>query len=138
MSITLWIRDHGSPTDAKQELIVFCMSSYQVIYLHHHGIMSSIFFPQSFRLLCPAGNASLLKRHRNPHFSTTGVGSSLLVSGSREPSASKTSIKKGFSSTGVGRCTLARRLLLVKDGQQDFFMSVGKWEMANGQWHIGQ
>jgi len=96
--------------------------------------------PAFQKQLCPAASwdASLLKRHGNPHFSVTGSGSSLLVSGSREPDGSKTSTKTGFSSTGVGRCCLARGLPLLKDGQQDFFMSFGKWEMANGQWHIGQ
>ena len=94
-----------------------------------------------FLLPSPAASwdASLSKRQGNPHFSVTGSGSSLLVSGSRDPDASKTSTKTGFSSTGVGRsCITSQVTLLLKDGQQDFFMSVGKWEMANGQWHIGQ
>ena len=99
--------------------------------------MSNIFF----HLPCPAAiwDASLLKRHGNPHFSVTESGSSLLDPGSREPDGAKTSTKTSFSSTGVGRSCLASQVtLLLKDGQQDFFMSVGKWEMANGQWHIGQ
>ena len=127
---------NGSPTDAKQELIVLWMSSYQDLYIYHHGIMSSIFF----HLPCPVSSwdASLSKRHGKPHFSPTGSGSSLKASGPRNPDASKTSTKTSFSLTGVGRCFLAGGLLLVKDRMQDFFMSVGSWEMANGRWHIGQ
>jgi len=84
-------------------------------------------------------DASLLERHGNPHFSSTGSGSSLLASGSRVLDASKTSTKMSFSSTGVGSSCLASQVtLLVKDGQQDFFMSDGSWEMANGRWHIDQ
>jgi hypothetical protein len=68
-----------------------------------------------------------------------GSGSFMLVSGSREPDDSKTSINTSFFSTGVGRSCLASQVtLLLKDGQQDFFMSVGSWEMANGRWHIDQ
>ena len=91
--------------------------------------------------LSPAGTSVyiLLERHGKPHLSPTGSGSSPLVSGPREPVASKTSTNIGFSSTGVGRSCLASQVtLLVKDGQQDFFMSVGSWEMANGRWHIDQ
>ena len=86
----------------------------------------------------PSCDASLLKRHGNPHFSVTGSGSSLLVSGSGDLDASKKSIRKGFFSTGVGRCSLDAGLVLLKDRMQDFFMGVGSWEMANGRWHIGQ
>ena len=99
--------------------------------------MSNTFFTCCAQQQPP--DASLLERHENPYFSPTGSGSSLLVSGPRESDASKTSTKTGFSSTGVGRsCITSQVTLLVKDGQQDFFMSVGSWEMANGRWHIDQ
>jgi len=57
--------------------------------------MSSIFFPQSFRLLCPAasGMPSLQKGTETLIFFTTGVGRWLLVSWARDLDASKTSIK---------------------------------------------
>tara|TARA_R100001510_G_scaffold44461_1_gene41006 strand:+ start:799 stop:969 length:171 start_codon:yes stop_codon:yes gene_type:complete len=32
----------------------------------------------------------------------------------------------------------AGELRLLEDRMQDFFMSDGKWEMANGRWHIDQ
>ncbi len=105
--------------------------------------MSNIFFHLQSGTSCRAQqqppDASLLKRQGNPHFSVTGSGNFAAGPRIQSPDGAKTSIKTSFSSTGVGKsCITSQVTLLLKDGQQDFFMSVGKWEMANGQWHIGQ
>ena len=90
--------------------------------------------------LCPAAvwDTSLSERHGNPHFSGTGSGNFAAGLWIQRSDGAKTLVKTSFFSTGVGRCYLARRLPPVKDGQQDFFMGVGSWEMAYGRWHIGQ
>ena len=97
---------------------------------------------QTFSFTCcaqlPAGIPVFQKGKEILTFRQREVGTSLLVSGSREPVASKTSMNTSFFSTGVGRSCLASSLPPLKDGQQDFFMGVGSWEMANGRWHIDQ
>ena len=72
--------------------------------------MSSIFFPHSFfRLLCPAGNASTLKKHEKPY---------LFYHGSWEFAA------------GVW---IQRTCGFRKANEQRLFLN-GSWEFAAGVW----
>ena len=138
-----WIRDQRQPngrkTGANSFLYVelprpFYISSWDkcqtfsfTCNLEFHAVPSSLLMPVWF------------KKAQKP--SLFGNGKWEFAAGPRiqSPDGAKTSIKTSFSSTGVGRsCITSQVTLLLKDGQQDFFMSVGSWEMANGRWHIGQ
>ena len=94
--------------------------------------MSNIFFHLPF----PAAreDASLLKRHRNPHFSPTGSGSSLLVSGSREPDASKTSMNTSFFFNGSWEMIPGQKTPAAEGSHARFLY--GRWELGNGKWEM--
>ena len=94
--------------------------------------MSSIFFPLPF----PAASwdTSLSERHEKPYSLPTGSGSSLLVSGSRDLDASKTSMNTSFFFNGSWEMIPGQKTPAAEGSHARFLY--GRWELGNGKWEM--
>ena len=94
--------------------------------------MSSIFF----HLPCPAASwdTSLSERHEKPYSLPTGSGSSLLVSGSRDLDASKTSMNTSFFFNGSWEMIPGQKTPAAEGSHARFLY--GRWELGNGKWEM--